>query len=482
MKIKSSAILILIIVLALIFRFYFTFSNENFSSDDSYFHLRLVNHILDKKIPLMNDDLSYSGNKIIYPQFFHYLIALFFFIPSYTKIITVLLIISLVVIVYLIAKKITKDKNAALITAFLASFIPIEIKTNLNQVSIYAFIIPLILLMFLALINLDNKKYFNLFLVLSFILPLVHPTSLIFILSLFFYIILANTESINISKAKKEAIFFAFFLILLIDFLIYRNVFLQHGLKIIWQNIPNNLFNEYFKDLNVLEVLYLTGILPIILGSLGIYFGLKRKNNQIALIASAILAVFLLISLKLLNLSTGVLFLSIFLTITSSLTISKFNEYLDLTKFRKFKTLFNIIFILLILTLTLVPSYFVAKSLPNYNKEIEAFTWIKENTPNDSVILAPLELGNILTYTSERKNVADNNFLLAPNPEERITDINIAYQTFSKIEAFDVIKKYKINYILFDDYVKKKYNIERLLYIDDKCFKEVRNDIYKVTC
>src|SRR3989344_4672110 len=133
MKIKSSAFLILIIVLALIFRFYFTFSNENFSSDDSYFHLRLVNHIIDKKIPLMEDDLSYSGNEIIYPQFFHYLLALFFFIPGYTKIITVLLIIFLVVIVYLIAKKITKDKNAALITAFLASFIPIEIKTNINQ-------------------------------------------------------------------------------------------------------------------------------------------------------------------------------------------------------------------------------------------------------------------------------------------------------------------------------------------------------------
>ena len=482
MKIKSSAFLILIIVLALIFRFYFTFSNENFSSDDSYFHLRLVDHIIDKKIPLMKDDLSYSGNKIIYPQFFHYLLALFSFTLVYTKIITALLIIFLVVIVYLISKKITKDKNAALFTAFLASFIPIEIKTNLNQVSIYAFIIPLVLLMFLALMNLDNKKYFNLFLVLSFILPLVHPISFIFILSLFFYIILANTESIKITRIKKEAILFTFFLILLINFLIYRNVFLQHGLKIIWQNIPNNLFNEYFKDLNVLEILYLTGILPIALGILGIYFGLKRKDNQIVLMASAILAVFLLISLKLLNLSIGVLFLSIFLTITSSLTIARFNEYLDLTKFRKFKTIFNIVFILLILILTIIPSYFVAKSLLNYDKEIETFTWIKENTPNDSVILAPLELGNILTSISERKNVADNNFLLAPNPEERITDINIAYQTFSKIEAFDVIKKYKINYILFDDYVKKKYNIERLLYIDDKCFKEVRNDIYKVTC
>ena len=340
----------------------------------------------------------------------------------------------------------------------------------------------MILLTFLALINLDNKKYFNLFLILSFVLPLTHPTSFIFILSLLFYIILANTESINIPRFKKEAIFFSFFLILLINFLIYREAFLQHGLSIIWQNVPSILFNEYFKDLNILEIIYLTGILPIILGSLGIFFGLKQKNDSIILLSSALLAVFFLISLKLINLSAGVLFLSIFLILASSLTIAKFSKYLAITKFSKYKTYFNIIFILLILILTTIPSYFVAISLPNYNAEIETFTWIKENTERDSVILVPLELGNMLTAIAERKNIADNNFLLARNTDERTNDINIAYQTFSKIEALEVIRRYNINYIFFNDYVKQRYKVDRLLYLDEKCFEEIKNDIYKVIC
>jgi hypothetical protein len=222
----------------------------------------------------------------------------------------------------------------------------------------------------------------------------------------------------------------------------------------------------------------------MILGSLGIFFGLfKEKNDSIILLTSAILSSLFLLLFKLLNVKIGILFLSIFLVIISSLAISKIYNYLSLTKFIKIRKYFTWIFLLLIFSLSIIPSYFVAKNLPNYNAQIKSFTWIKNSTSLNSTIVVPLELGNILTETAERKNIIDTNFLLSRNTEERFEDVNIIYDSFSKIKALESLRKYNANYIYLDDYVKNKYNLTKIRYIDDeKCFEEIKNDVYKVIC
>ncbi len=484
MKVKASVILTIIFIVSLFFRLYFSFLSDSFSSDESYFHLRIINYIIDNKMPMFYDELSYGGQRIYYPQLFHILISLFSFIPYFLKIIPAILSSSLIIIIYLISKKITNDKTSSLLTAFLAAFIPIEIKNSINQISIYSFIIPVILILYLCLINLEQKKYLNLFLVSSFLLPLIHISSLLFIFSLIFYLILSNTESLFIPKYKKETIIFSFFLILLINFLIYKDLFLKYGVNVIWQNIPSSLFAVYFKNLNVLYGIYLIGALPLIFGSLGIFFGLfKEKDDSIILLTAAILATLFLVSVKILTIQLGVLFLSIFLVSISSLTILKIYNYLKLTKFSKLKRYTTSLILLLIILLAFLPSYFVAKSLQKYDYQISSFQWIKENTEEDSTILVPYEIGNMLTAVAGRKNIIDNNFLLARNTKERFDDLNIAYNTFSEIKALESLRKYNVKYIYIDDYIKDKYNLTKIRYIDDKkCFEEIKNDVYKIIC
>lgn len=484
MKLKPTTYLIIILIFALTFRLYFALSTENFSSDESYFHLRLIDNIIKNKFPMLYDDLGFGGHPIYYPQLFHIIISLFSFIPYYLKIIPAIISASVVVIVYLISKKITNDNISSLFTAFLSAFIPIDIRNSVNQISIYSFIIPLILILYLCLINLEKKKYFSLFIILSFSLPLVHASSLLFIFSLLFYIILSTTESLFISKYRKEAMVFSFFLILLINFLIYKNLFLQYGFSIIWQNIPGSLFPSYFKNINVLEAIYLIGALPIILGSLGIFFGLfKQKNDSIILLTAAILATLFLISMKILSIGIGVLFLSVFLVIISSLTIFNFYSYLSLTKFFHMRKYATWVILILIIGLSFVPSYFEAKSLPDYDYQVKSFKWIKENTEKDSTIIVPFEIGNIMTRVAERKNVMDSYFLGAINTGERFEDITTVYNTYSKIIALESLRKYNVNYIYIDDYVKDKYNLTKVRYIDDEnCFEDIKNDVYKVIC
>ena len=484
MKINPKIILVIIFLLTLGFRLYISFTNTSFSSDDSYFNLRLTEHIIETKEPLTYDQLSYGGRNLVYPQAFNYFLALFSFIPGYEKIIPALLSSLIIIIVYLISKKITNNGTASLFSALLAAFIPIEVRTNINQISVYSLVLPILLLLILCLLSLENKKYFILFIILSFLFPLIHPISILFMFSLLFYLILINTESINVDKIKKEAILFSFFVILVINFFLYREALLRYGVKIIWQNIPTNLFNVYFKTFNAIEMLYLIGIFPLILGITGIYIGFfKKRENPTILLTSFILSTFLLITLKLINLQIGLLFLSIPLLIAASSTLSSIHKYFTITKFAKYKIYFNITLLIFIIAFSLLPSYFVASSLPNFNKEVKDFKWINENTAKTSTILTTYDIGNTLTYFSDRKNVADSNFILAPNAEEKLNDINLIYKGVFEIKALELIKKYDINYIYAPPKILQSYNITKISYIDDeKCFNLVKEDIYEIKC
>jgi len=477
MRINYKFVIAVIFLLNLALRLYISFTNTTFSSDESYFNLRVTQYIIENKKPLLYDELSYGGRNLIYPQVFNYFLALFSFIPGYEKIIPALLSSLIVIIIYLICKKITNNSTASLFAALLSAFIPIEIRTTLNQISVYSLLIPIILLIILALLNLDNKRYLILFITLSFLLPLIHPISFLFAISLLFYLILINTENIFVNKAKKEIITFAFFVILIINFFLYRDALIRYGTNIIWQNIPSSLFANYFQTFNILEVLYLIGVIPLILGVTGVYTGLfKKKDENILLLISLILSSLLLISLKLISLQVGVLFISLPLLIASSKSLNSIYTYFNITKFAKYKKHFNLILFLLIILLALIPTFFVALSLPNYDQEALAFKWLNENAEKNAVILAPYNFGNMLTYFTKRVNIADDNFLLAPNVEERLKDINTIYTSVFKVKGLELIKKYNIDYI----YLPATYS--QIPYVNEECFELVREDVYKVKC
>ena len=65
MKINAKLILIVIFLISLSFRLYISFTNPTLSSDESYFNLRLTEHIIKDKTPLSYDELSYSGRDLI---------------------------------------------------------------------------------------------------------------------------------------------------------------------------------------------------------------------------------------------------------------------------------------------------------------------------------------------------------------------------------------------------------------------------------
>ncbi len=485
---KAHIVLFVIFIVVFQFRLLFAFQTPYLSSDDAYYNLRSAEKITEDFSPMLFDELSYGGRYIIDSHLFHYFLAFLNLILPMSivfKLIPELLFASLVFIVYAIAKKITENSHAALFAAFISGFIPILISNTLNNLTEYALLFPLLFYQVYCMLNL--KTHMTKFIVLSFILPLLHPFSFILSIAMIFYIILLNLEGKKVVKVQRESILFYILIGLLINLILYKKAFLVSGLQAVWQNIPRALLAEHFANINVLALIYNIGFIPLILGILGILIGMfKEKQKPAYLLSAMILTTFVLLFLKLISVELGMIFLGILLAIISALSIEKFISYLDMTKFVKYKEIIFFISIILIVLTIIVPSYYNAKNALDNTisfQEVEALKWIKENTEEKSTILSAVNEGHYITGIADRRNVADDNFMLAP---DRYSDVQEMLTTESQVKALQLMDKYSVDYIYLSERAKKAKGIEQLRYADEECFNNIfKNEkakIYKVLC
>ncbi|HLC37411.1 MAG TPA: hypothetical protein VJJ53_01370 [Candidatus Nanoarchaeia archaeon] len=487
-KISPKVILAIIFMLAILFQLFFALSTKNFSSDESYLNLRLTEKISENKFHLRYDNLSYGGRDLVYSPLFYYLLVFLSLIPLVFKIIPIIFSSLIVLIVYLISFELTKDEKVSLIASLMSAFIPVYFSLILNSLSIFSLAIPGLFFMLYCFIRIgQHKKYLEYFVVLSFILPLLHPIAFLLPISIMFYLILTITEDVEVSKLKKEVIIFSTFLTILLSFIIYKRAFLTYGFNVIWQNVPPQISGNYFSNINILKIIISLGILPLIYGIVGVVYSyFKGKKDSFFLINGVLLAVFLLLLLRLINLNIGLTFLGIALTILSAVALAKYFVYLRKTKFYNLENYLTVIIIVAVIILSIIPSYIASKNLIKStitDEELSLFKEIKGKTPPGSTVLAPLEFGHLITYQAKRKNVADSNFLLAPNPEQRLLDIAEIYTTPFEVKALELLEKYDVDYIITNKKIIEKYNIAEVSYIkDEKCFKEILPEVFEVIC
>lgn len=491
---RAYSYLLIILALALVLRIYFSFQSGYFSSDEAYFNIRHTQYILDNGMPMTYDELSYSGRQIQYPPLFHYLLAIFsliFPIAVVAKILPAIFAVAASFVIYLISYEITKDNIAALFSALFSSFIPIFFQRTLNSASVYSLAILMFFLMIYCLIKLrEERAYLVYFVFLSILLPLTHPVSFLFLLSLFIYSLTLVSENLIIRRPLKEAIIFSMLSILFIQFLIFRKSFLTNGPSILWQNIPQYVLDVQLSKFSLTQSIYSIGILSAILGSIAILFIIftSRKDSHILLV-SVVLSTLASILVRLISLEDGLLFLSLTLALLSSIAISKLLSYLDITKIASKKNYVVYSIILLSLLLFVVPSIFTARdtmALVPEKIDIEALEWIGNNLEGDLVIAAMPEEGNLVSYYTGKKNVADEYYVLAPDPESRLQSLESLYKTGSEFEALDIAQNYNIDIIFISEKAKSKYGIEDLPYLPGvrRCFDRRKYDdfakIYQV--
>ncbi len=480
-------------------RLYFAFQTPYFSDDSSYFVLRQIEEITRTGTPLYNDPLSYGGRQFFFPPLFHYIIAFFnLFMPLVfaAKLLPNLFASSLVIIVYFLTKEITRNRVAALYTAGISGFIPIFFQMTINRVSPYSLVVPLVAFSIFCFIKLHKDKKYAYYLLVSICcLTFVHASVLLLAAALMLYIIFLKTENIKESPAEIEVVLFVALLVLWFLLLIYKKALLSEGISIIWQNIPSQIIWKYFQNITVLEAVTKIGIIPFVYGIVTIYRYLFRKKTKFTyLFISFALTIGILLLMKFIVMSTGLMFLGMILTILYSMHLKHFRHFIKKTRFAQLGKFLLVSLSITLLLTQFIPSLVYAEReihLSTTENQAEALGWISANTKPEAKILSIVEDGHAISYFSGRKNVIDSNFINAGDTGRIFDDIRTIYTTPYKTQAVELLSKYNIDYIYFSQAIKDEFGIDGLRYVNDrKCFELVYDSgngkerimIYKSRC
>jgi hypothetical protein len=77
----------------------------------------------------------------------------------------------------------------------------------------------------------------------------------------------------------------------------------------------------------------------------------------------------------------------------------------------------------------------------------DALTYLREETPQDSVIITQWSWGFWILDLGQRKPLVDNGF--HGYPAEKLHDVGLVYTTSDPSEAARIMKKYDADYIIF---------------------------------
>ncbi len=469
--------IILLFCIVLGARLAMVLSDEGFDYN-AYNTLRQAEHIKETGVPLFKDPLSYSGRTTTFPPLFYYVLALFSLVLPLTlvaKLIPSIGFASLVLVIYVIARYTTKNRIAAFIAAFFAGFVPI-IYTTLDQASVYSLSLPLIFLLSYTFLRIEEKGFAMWSIILIVLLLLTHTSVFILLISFLVYFLILKLGRHKINIKEVEVTLFLLFLALWFNLLLYKKAFFLHGVTFIWQNIPAPLLSSYFMELSFIGVIYAVGVIPLLLGVYAVYHTLfKTRNKAASLYISFALISFMMLWLKLIPFTTGLLFLSMNLIILSASSTKLVLVNLSKTKKPGLSKIAIILIGILFILTTITPliSTLTLTTTKPPAQDLHALEWIKENTKETDVILGRAEEGFLITYAAERKNVADNNFMFIKNINQRYHDVNSLFTLRLKSEAIRLTSKYDIDYVLLSTKSMGEYGINTLFYAEEDCFEVV---------
>lgn len=483
---KSTLTLLLIFAVVLGIRLFFAFQVEGFLTDESYFHIRQVNHILETGFPLFQE-----GDRVfVFSPVFDYILAvfgLFFPIVLAGKILSNLFAASLVVAIYLFVKLYTKDEHVALLSALISGFIPIFIGETFASLSVYPLMFSLLLFFLYTYLHLpDNLSWF---VITSFFLVFLHPISLVFILGLCVYYVLIYVADIEREKWEFEVVLFSLFLGLWSNFLIYKDALLLYGPRVIWQNIPLGLLSTYFTKITLLEALFFIGLIPFVCGVFIIWKHLfRRKNKYTYMFISYTLVVSLLLWLRLLTPKIGLMLLGLFFVLLFAQFYSAFLDYCTRTRFAKRIGVIKLLIVLVFILTSVFPSVVYSSQVVEESfvaEELASLRWLAKNTPEESVVFALPQEGHLIEAIAKRKTILDSNFLSIADAETRYNDIVTFYTTPSKIQAIEILNRYDVTHVYFSPTARSFFAVEELSFITPLCFVPIYDKeviIYKSKC
>jgi len=473
-------------------RMIFAFQTPYLTGDDSYFWARQAESILATGKHFTHDTLGWMGRDLSFPPIFAYVIAaagLFGQLAISGKILLNTIAATTTIFVYLIGMHLTGSRHVAALAGVVSIMTPVFLAETTTSLTPYSMIIPLYALMVYAYLRIESRAWTLTYLAALAILSFLSPLAIVFIIGLFAYALLAKIEGINLRREEPEVIMFGAFFIIWAALVQYKRAILSHGPGFIWQNIPDQILNSYFTDVNILSIITNIGLVPFTAGVFVTYTYLLRKQslNATMLIGQA-LAIGTLLWLKLVKPQSGYLLFGLVLCLLFAFGYQSFLSWLSQTRFGATHRFTPLAIFLIIVITSLLPSIAMTAGAISESKidaHMPALEWLGKHTSPSATVLADPDEGYMINDIASRQTMIDSNFVLAPDSEERYEDLSTLTSTPIRATAVGILAKYDIQYIYMSPRFLKRFTDESKWIADADCFTPLYNKtivIYQVIC
>lgn len=469
-------------LVVLLLRLWLAFSIPHLTYD-SYFHLRQAEQIQHTGLPLYNDPLSYGGRQTMFLPLYDYLLAgagFIFPLETAAKVLSNLLMVLLVPLSFLIAQEITSNRKAATFSALIAGFVPVAFETN--TATPIQLLLPLTFLALYCITKLHQKKFHYWYIGTFTLLSLTSPLTGLLIWGLIVYLIISRIEDKKLRSEDVEVTLFSLFFFVWLQFLFFKQIFLEQGIRFLWQNIPSALVGNYFQRLSIAEAFLYVGILPLITGFWVMYKSFLRQHHHLTnLLISFALGILVLAAFQAVQLKIALMFLGLVGAILFAPFFHLFEAYLRQTKVDRYEQVISGGIVLLLLVTSLSPSltYAWQQETPT-DDDIHALQWIKESSLGNSTVMATIDEGHLVAYAAKRKNIMDSRFVGEETVEERFKETERLFRSQYQTEALDILTKYGAEYVFFSPKAQRDYHLQAINYIGNSCFRHVYKNITQV--
>ncbi|MFT4313380.1 MAG: hypothetical protein ACMXYA_03145, partial [Candidatus Woesearchaeota archaeon] len=275
---KKFVFVCLLIILFL--RIFFLFSVETFVLDESYFHLRHIEHIQEHKNPMNYDELSffgryYAGNPLIYT-------VLAILLPTdnthfWLLVLSQILWFCTSALIFLIIIQLCKNMWYGVLGIVVYSFFPIHALYTISSFSLYSFFTLLFLFVLYAFIlwRKTKKRIWYWIFVCAFLSTLFfHQLGLLLLFSYILYIFFRKINSLDIEKREIEFSVFSLIVGLFLYYVLFTEALLTHSIYI--------FFTQFYTLSPVENITYLPqmGLLALAFGLYGLYQLLVNQTVQ----------------------------------------------------------------------------------------------------------------------------------------------------------------------------------------------------------
>jgi len=474
---RSASLLVLLlipIILSII-----ALSSDHFDSRDLPIRINVENLVNDREFR-MNEGVFDNRPVMRLQGFEFFMMILERIVSKEFSIFFIMIIYSVsIFLVYLMSLKLTQSPTAAWFSVLLSGSSPIFLS---NALSYNEVLISLPIILFSVYLMTQQKISMSTLTFSFIILVLLNFSGTYLIMIILTYLLILSTIGLKINEEIRESVIIMIAIMIGI-FTIYSIIFQDYSkFPVFYNNLPTGLLIENLSPLSMLSRLFAPGLIVILFAALGSYY-LISKANERGILPFSVLTVGVILSL----ISSEKLFLAIFAmgaSIVGSYGISKFLQWISISKIGSYKKTFFLLLGLFIVFLGITQTVFMFSEIRDgfpSEDEIGAYEYIKGLEENK--IFTRIAMAEKAEYYTGKDVFINRDFTGIQDSNSYHNDYLNIVNALSSIQALSLMEDNNIDILIFNEGNMPFFLSEEVIEI--RCFEEtIFNNVrvYRVIC